>query len=160
MFTDSLDLTLSTNSSVDKLVFVYDTYALQMQDIDPNTFKGQTFTVNLGSVEEALDSTEGFKEKSLKISEMDPDDSTAAVQISEEVIEECQMENTSSSNLTQRLSYNVFITDILFQSLKVNSTLAIGSIIVSTRLRCKMNSSLSNPIRVIFLTNDKVNTAL
>ena len=157
MFTDSLDLTLSTNSSVNK--FVYDTYALQMQDIDPDTFKGQTFTVNLGSVEEALNSTEGFKDESLKISEMDLevlDNSTAAVQISEKFIEECQMENTSSSNLTQRLSYNVFITDILFQSLKVNSTLAIGSIIVSTRLRCKMNSSLSNPIRVIFFINDKV----
>ena len=155
IFTDSLDLTLLTNSSVDK--FVYDTYALQMQDIDPDTFKGQTFTINLGSVEEALNSTEGFKDESLKISEMDlevPDNSTAAVQIPEKFIEECQMENTS--NLTQRLSYNVFITDVLFQSLKVNSTLAIGSIIVSTRLNCKMNSSLSTPIRVIFRTNDKV----
>ena len=145
-------------------MFGYETYALQIQDIDPDTFKGQTFTVNLGSVEEALNSSEGFRDESLKTSEMIVevlDNSTAAVQIPEDFVDECMMMgniSSISSSFTRRLSYNVFITDILFQSFNNNGTFAIGSIIVSTRLRCKMNSSLSSPIRVILNHNDKVAT--
>ncbi len=62
-FSDSLNVTTSNNSSnANKLLFGYDTYALQLQNIDPDKFKGQTFTVNLGSVEDALQSKDGFED--------------------------------------------------------------------------------------------------
>ena len=142
----------------DKVVLGYDTYALQLQDIDLKQFNGQTFTVNLGSVENALDSEGPFSD-SLKTSELVMqilDNSTATVQIPNdfsESLDECN-NNGLSSFSQQRLSYSVFLTDILFQS--QNRSIDIGSIIVSTRLRCAENSTLLNPITVIFRTIGQV----
>ncbi len=48
MFSDLLDLSALTNTS-GEVTFGFDNYALQIQDLDPDVFKGQTFTVNLGS---------------------------------------------------------------------------------------------------------------
>ncbi len=55
MFSDLLDLSAFTNTS-EEVIFGFDNYALQIQDLDPDYFNGQTFTVNLGSAEEALQS--------------------------------------------------------------------------------------------------------
>lgn len=144
-----------------KLVLGYDTYALQLQDIDLSRFNGQTFTVNLGSVENAIDS-EGIASSSLKTSERVMkvlDSSTAAVQIPKdfsESLDECDVGRTSTRPLLQqRLSYSVFLTDILFQS-QNQSRFDVGSIIVSTRLRCAENSTLLNPITMVFRTINQV----
>lgn len=161
-FSDSLEVTVSDNSSdANKLLFGYDTYALQLQNTDTEKFKGQTFTVNLGSVEDALQSGERFQD-SLKTSEMVMqvlDNSTAAVQLSDNffnMISECSETDLSTSTSTrQRLSYVVFLTDILFQSFN-QSRIDIGSIIVSTRLRCAANVTLINPIMLTFQTVEKV----
>lgn len=162
-FSDSLEVTASNNSSDDnKLLLGYDTYALQLQNIDPDKFKGQTFTVNLGSVENALQSDEKFQD-SLKTSEMVMkvlDNSTAAVQLSDNffnTISGCSDADLSSTSTStrQRLSYSVFLTDILFQSFN-QSRFDIGSIIVSTRLRCAVNVTLINPIILIFQTVEMV----
>lgn len=157
-FSDSVDVTSSNNTSGNKLLLGYDTYALQLQNIDTDKFKGQTFSVNLGSVEEAMQTKEEF-EDALKTSEMIMqvlDNSTAAVQLPENflaTIEECRDDDT---NPLQRLSYSVFLTDILFQG-QNQSKFDIGSIIVSTRLRCAENITLTNPVILIFNTVEKLN---
>ncbi len=163
-FSDLLLFNSTSKSNDDKLVLGYDTYALQLQDIDLSKFNGQTFTVNLGSVENALDSERSVR-SSLKTSERVMqilDNSTAAVQIPEdfsESLDECNSDQLSMEaslpSSQQRLSYSVFLTDILFQS-RNQSRFDIGSIIVSTRLRCAENSTLLNPITIIFRTIEQV----
>lgn len=163
MFADLLSVN-STDSDDDKLVLGYDTYALQLQDIDLGKFNGQTFTVNLGSVQNAI-YTEGSISDALKTSERVMkilDNSTAAIQIPEdfsESLSECNNDDLLMAAFLprsqQRLSYSVFLTDILFQS-KNQSRYDIGSLIVSTRLRCAENSTLLNPITAIFSTFDQV----
>ncbi len=77
-----LDLA-SGNSSEDKAVFGFDTYALQLQDINSSLFSGQTFTVNLGPVEDAVES-EGNIQENLTTFEMvmqTLENSTASVQL-------------------------------------------------------------------------------
>ena len=145
----------------DKVVLGYDTYALQLQDIDLKQFNGQTFTVNLGSVENAL-GLEGPFSDALMTSELVMqihDNSTATVEIPNdfsESLDECNSNRLSSFlSSQQRLSYSVFLTDILFQS-QNQSRFDIGSIIVSTRLRCADNSTLLNPITLIFRTVGQV----
>ena len=150
---DLLDLSTTNMSSTkdDKLILGFDTYALQFQDINITLFKGQTFSVELGSVEDAMNS-EKILNESLKtfemINENSTANSTATVKVpanSFEMIEECAR---------PRLSYLVFLSDILFQS--QNERFDIGSIIVTTRLRCAENASMFIPIRVALRTNEKV----
>lgn len=162
-FSDSLNVTLTSNSSEpNKLVLGYDTYALQLQNIDPDKFKGQTFTVNLGSVEDAMRSEDNLQD-SLMTSEMVMhvlDNSTAAVQLPDtflDTLSGCSATDLSTSVGTlQRLSYAVFLSDILFQSQNQSGRFGIGSIIVSTRLKCEENITIINPIIIIFRTVDQV----
>lgn len=50
-FSDMLDLAPSSNSSQNnKIILAFDKYALQLQDIGPKLFNGQSFSVNLESV--------------------------------------------------------------------------------------------------------------
>ena len=139
------------------MVLGFDTYALQLQDVDLDLFNGQFFAVNLGSVEDALQSEGSFSEalstseKILKLIE----NTTASVQLPNNTfdrIPEC--ENTTA---LQRLSYSVFLSDILFQSQRqVENALDIGSIIVTIRLSCAENASLSIPILIHFQTIEQV----
>lgn len=162
MFSDSLDLV--GNFSEDKVVYGFDTFALQLQDIDPNLFNGQTFSVNLGSVEDAIESNDGIQDF-LKTSEMVITkvlgNTTASIQLPNNFLDSAQ-ECTDTSMLDQpmdqlRLSYFVFLTDILFQS-QNQTRLDIGSIVVAARLRCADNASFnfSNPIKVAFRTVKQV----
>ena len=151
VFSDLLNVT----SLDDKLTRTFNKFAIQVQDTVPD---GQSLSVNLGSVEQALNSSLGFDDKSLITSGVIMnalDISTAVVQIPEnftESILECRSDIISGK---QRLSYLVFLTDILFQP-QNKSNLSIGSIIVSTRLSCADNSSLLIPIEIIFRTNETV----
>ena len=146
MFLDLLDLSTSSNDSgQDGVFFGFDTYALLLQDIDPDFFNGQTFSVNLGSVEDALQS-EGDLGDSLVTSEMVMDilvKSTASVYLPDSFLDEVE----NDTNML-RLSYSMFLTDVLFQSPN-QSGFDIGSIIVSARLR---NTTLLNPVQVAFRT--------
>ncbi len=64
------------------------------------------------------------------------------------------MENSSNSTNKMRLSYTVFLTDILFRS--QNESVDIGSIIVSTRLSNGASFIPKNPVEVSFRTVDMV----
>lgn len=147
-----------SNNTEDKVVFPFDTYALQLQDITPDSFKGQTFSVDLGSVQEAMTNKDGIKSNSLRTSEMIMrvlDNSTAAVQLPENFLSDTPECTTGQSGRAERLSYSVFLTDILFQTRNENAS-DIGSVIVSTRLSCARNRSLSTPIITHFRTSEEV----
>lgn len=136
-------------------MFPFDTYALQLQDIEADSFKGQTFSIDLGSVEQAMNEEGAIEIDSLKTSEMIMkvlDNSTAAVQIPENIISDIP---ECGTGLTLRLIYYVFLTDVLFQSQNENAS-TIGSVILSTRITCAENRSLPTPIILHFQTNDKV----
>ena len=159
---DLLDLSASSGnaSGEDEVIFGFDTYALQLQDVDPHLFNGQTFTVNLGSVEDALQSN-GNLGASLNTSEMVMNilvnHTTSSVKLPENFFTGSMnrsMENGSNSTDELRLSYTVFLTDILFQSPN-QSSFDIGSIILSTRLSSEVELNLG-PIEVSFRTVNMV----
>lgn len=160
MFSDLLSVNTTSNEE-GKLVLGYDTYALQLQDIDLSKFNGQTFFVNFRSVEDALalkGSIDSFLGTTVEI----VDNATAALHIPKAVSESLDKCNDNMlpmgsflSGNQQRLSYSVFLTDILFQS-QNRSRFDIGSIVVSTRLRCAENSTLLNPITATFRTIKQV----
>ena len=50
-FLDEVEI---SNSTMNQTVFAFKTFALQVQTLDSAEYQGQTFSVDLGSVEEAL----------------------------------------------------------------------------------------------------------
>ena len=142
-------------------MFGYETYALQIQQLDPLEFNGQTLIVDLGSVAEAMNSTQ-IQENELITSETVMSvvtNATASVSIPRDLVnglENCQAEVSNSSQ--QRLSYSVFLSDILFQTFN-QSQFKVGSIIVSARLNCLGNDVLTSPIQTSFRTDSQVHIA-
>ena len=140
-------------------VFGYEEYALQVQDIDPVDFTGQRFVVDLGSVEEALNSTRITKNDLNTTSLMSlVTNATASITIQKSLVNQtrhCRTEGLNSSQ--QRLSYSVFLSDILFQSFTLSQNkVANGSIIVSARLNCLESDVLDSPIQTTFRTHSQV----
>ena len=149
MFSDLLNISTSNASKEEDITILgFNKFALILQDIDIDRFRGQTLAVNLGSVDDALNSQKGF-EKSLITSEMMLDiieNSTALVQLPANLTEGAQeLLNTSTSK--ERLSYGVFLSDVLFKT--GNKNASVGSIILSTRMK---NSSLQSPITLSLRT--------
>ena len=66
---DSLEI-VSTNTSNKTIFFGFDTFAVILKDLEPQAFKGQILYVNLGSLEDALNSSRVFEGDSLTTSEM------------------------------------------------------------------------------------------
>ena len=187
-FLDNIDLSSSTQRTSDNLtVFSYDTFALQVKDIDTENFNGQAFLVVLGSVEQAMNiSLSGIEEDSLITVDSVSDstrvkraaddsgvdlitnvqeDTTASIQLPSTLFNE--LENCSDPdenvqfNITsvgnQRLSYSVFLNDVLFQP-ENRTRYKVGSIVVAARIRCALtgNTSLTLPVRTSFLTSEEV----
>lgn len=146
------------SSGENKTVFGFDTYALQLQDIVPSLFNGQTFAINRGSVEDAKETERNIQDSLLtSVMVIDILQTTASIQLPNnffDSIKGC----TNESSVGIRLSYSVFLTDILFQS-ELNQSV-IGSIIVAARLGCADNTTLPNPIKVIFRTIKQVHSYL
>ena len=150
------------NENETETVFGNEKYALQVQDIDPVEFSGQTFIVDLGSVEEAINSR-GITPSDLDTASLMAlvTNATASITLQKSLINQtksCQVDGLNASQQTeQRLSYSVFLSDILFQSLNQSKDkVANGSIIVSTRLNCSENTVLDSPIKTTFRTHSQV----
>ncbi len=148
-----------------------------MQEVDPNSFNGQTFIVNLGSVEQAMNSSGVIEQESLVTIDAAPNDisgrrrrtaglsqndtveSTASLQLTPRVFENCASNESSNSSsvVSQRLSYSVFVSDVLF--FPENRTLnEVGSIVVSVRLRCQLanKTTLVVPVKSTFRVSQMV----
>ena len=131
-----------------------------MQDIDPERFNGQTLNIDLGSVEEAMNLGGEIDDDALRTSETAMNvltNATGTIQTSESLFSYCSQRTMSSVNgpqLLQRLSYSVFLSDVLFQT--VNQSLKIGSLILAARFSCGSNATLMPPITVTLRTNTEV----
>ena len=148
-FTDNLIFTNTTTAT-----FTRKTYALQLHDIDTSNFQGQTLSVDLGSVQEAMRSTSNIQEEAIQTigwNEVLLDNRTASVQVPSSVFRDF-----GQSSGHQRLSYSVFVRDTLFQSSDENqSNLTVGSIIVAVRVNGSTASgNLSTPINVTFQASE------
>ena len=152
---------LPENGTVNRTIFAFKTFALQVVEIDPHQFSGQTFTVNLGTVEDAMNITDKIQEDALVTSQIIMEiltNATASINIPENLINEQQSCELNTSVLySQRLSYSVFLSDILFQDLNQSQYEEIGSIIIAAQLRCTDNdTSDMAPVQVTFSTETEV----
>ena len=149
------------NSTKNQTVFAFKVFALQIQDLDPQEYQGQTFSIDLGSVEEAMKVEQRIEEGDLMTSETVMEAvslaATASILLPQNLFEShnsCSF--TSQTSATQkRLSYSVFLSDILFQNLN-QSHLKIGSIIVAARLKCADNATLNTSVHSTFQVNREV----
>ena len=145
----------STSSEMMEATFAFPNFAIQIQEIDQATYQGQTFTVNLGPVEDTLNITNGIPDDSLSITNLNTristDDHTASVQLPRDLLnsDTCKISDLTGQS---RFSYSVFLSDIFFQS-ETQPHLELGSLIVAPRTRCGDDVILKAPITVSFRTN-------
>lgn len=153
------------NMSNNQTVFAFKTYALQVQDRpDSSEYKAQTFKVDLGTVEEATQLQMRIKENELMTVDgfENGTNTTASIHIPEDLLgsyadlDSCSNLTTNSYPVfTQRLSYSLFLSDVLFQNIN-QSHMKIGSVIVAARLKCANNLTLNTPIKTTFQINREV----
>ena len=144
-------------------MFGYSTYALQIQSIDSESVKagGHALAVNLGSVDEALNSDQIRKEDLITGEGLMSvlTNATASVYIPTDSlinsVNSCSLEMLNTSQ--QRLSHSIFLSDILFQT-HFRNNYRIGSIIIAARIQCLDGVFLPMPVRTTFRTNPKVIT--
>ena len=129
---------VETNTSANRTLYALQSFALQVQDVDETTFAGEAFSVDLGSVEEATNITNTIDQSALVTMMEALNSATASLQISNSVLSACENQGTHANN-NYRLSYSVFRSDGLFQSMNANNS--IGSIIIGARLRCAQNAA-------------------
>ena len=178
-FLDKVEVEQDENSTSNSsnMIFAFEAFALQVQELDPEEYKGQVFSVNLGSLEEATKDNQTIEQENLVTSELesvinlipesDSDgsrnaiaDTTASLQLPEDLLDSCN-ESDVNSNLVstspQRLSYSVFKSDILFQNVNQRQlNLSIGSIIVAARLKCADNVTLNMSVKSTFQIDRRV----
>jgi hypothetical protein len=106
--------------------------------------------VNLGSVEDAANISGAIPPDDLVTGDNPMDEATASIQLPIDLFMSCGL-----SGAERRLSYSVFLSDVLFQNeTQLDKGLRVGSIILAPRLRC--NKTLTTPITVSFRTNEMV----
>ena len=151
-----------SNDTSNQTVFAFKAFALQIQTLDPAEYQGQTFSIDLGSVEESMRLKQNIEEYDLVTSDMVMDavtGSTASIQLPEDLLEcfnssVCNSTSTFFNVTAHRLSYSVFLLDTLFQNVN-QSHLKIGSIIVAAKLRDTDNTALNTPVQTTFQINPK-----
>ena len=150
-FLDNLDLsTVNQTSDSNCTILNLRTFALQVEEFNPNTFNGQTFKIVLGPVEEARNFSNTIDQRVLvtvdgvvgsKLGKINRN-STATLQLHPTLFRSCSnsdMNISSPQVVGLRLSYSVFLTDALF--LPENRTLEkVGSIVVAVRTKCQLKN--------------------
>ena len=123
-FSDSVPL--SDNATNNREVYTLDNFAIQVQDVDRDNFEGETFSVDLGTVEEAINRTNEIDENRLVTMMEALSNATASLQVPSTIF------NDGSNKTTRRLSFSVFTTDTLFQTEETASgDLTVGSIVIA-----------------------------
>ena len=145
MFSDNVPLQNDSNTTT----FTRKTFALLVKEVDVMRSDDETLFINLGTVEEATNTSEQIDPNSLVVSTSNIGDTnvvtTAEVEVPQSVLRD-------EGKPTQRLSYTVFANDSLFQSAdETQNNTVLGSIVVSVRVN--VSNELPDPIRVSFLIN-------
>ena len=144
--------TMNTTGNI--TVFSYQTFSHQLQNVNCSSFEGQTFNVDLGSVEEAMNITGRIDNSALITVEnsMDPlKYATAAIHIPKNLLEHC---TPGENTCTQRISYSVFLFDTFFRP--QNSLKKIDSLIIAVRLKCGENGTLPVAVNATFQSSNNV----
>lgn len=149
VFSDNVLLQNDSNSTI----FTRKTFALLVEDVDVTRGVDETLFINLGTVEEATNTSERINPNSLtksNITNMSAT-TTAEVRVPQLVIADLN----SGEKQTQRLAYTVFTNDSLFQSTnETQNNITLGSIVISVQVNASNDTSdLPAPIQVTFLIN-------
>ena len=125
------------NSTSNTLVFALNNFPLLLRDVNPESFIGESLSVNLGSVEEAIRNSSGINEVAL-VTMMDPLlNATASAKLPESLFDGI----TTYASPWQRIVYSVFLTNALFLTLDTGcGDSVVGSIVLGV----DVNSSLTN----------------
>ena len=118
--------------------------------IDINTFAGESFNVDLGTMEEAMNNSGNIDSRAL-VSLLNPlSSATGSLTVSNRVSERI---NSNASNSVQ-LSYSMFVSSSLFPAESVNTTVA--SIVLNLKLSGykESNDTIDDLFNVTFLTID------
>ena len=119
---------------------MYNTFGLVVQDINQTSFMGQNVSI---TAKDGLHIDTGDLRDPLEIS---ADNFTAVIELPTDFFEKISERESTCNNISQRLSYSIFLTDILFQS-QGQSERNVGSVIVAVRLKCAKNASLQYPVK-------------
>ena len=149
VFSDNVLLQNDSNSTI----FTRKTFALLVEDVDVTRGVDETLFVNLGTVEEATNTSARIDPNSLtksNITNMSAT-TTAEVRVPQSVIADLN----SGEKPTQRLAYTVFTNDSLFQSTnETQNNITLGSIVISVQVNASNDTrDLPAPIQVTFLIN-------
>ena len=163
-FLDKLDLTtVNQTSDSNRTTLTFKTFALQLEEIDTDAFNGQTFTVTLGTVEQARNTSNSIDQRVLitedggvkstrnkRTIDRNSTKATASLQLHPMYFKNCtNTETTTSLSMAsrQRLSYSVFLTNALF--LPANRTLnKVGSIVVGARTSCPLDNEAASTVPI------------
>lgn len=155
----------SENNTVEKELFTFETFSLQLQKVHTETFQGQTFIIDLGTIEYITNlSGTRIPNNSLTLYDMIVEpwkNATASVQLPMNLFDSFTTCNETDmpESVSTRLSYSVFLSNVLFQTTGSNKS-RLGSIIVSARANCKSTAILNTSILTTFTTNRLVRQLL
>ena len=136
------DFTDRVNLSNTSTILTRESYAIIIEEVDTDSFTGETLTIDLGSVDNALKLGNNIEESALN-KEAGTNSSfqgrfTATVQVPQSIFND----NKLNTDEKQRLSYSVFVRGSLF----LNQNASQQSIIVGVRVNG--TDILQNPITV------------
>ena len=140
------EVAMPTNSTNDTLAFSLNNFALLLRDVDPRNFSGESFSIDLGGVREAIRNTARIIEESLATTLVP--NATASAELPESLFEE-----DANTALRQRVTFSVFLTNTLFLTPETDCReSATGSVVLSVGVNSSTtNTSLSNAgIRLVF----------
>ena len=120
-----------SNSTERKEIYTLDNFAIQVQDVDRDNFRGEVFSVDLGTVQQAINTSEQIDQTRL-ITMMDAlSNATVSLQIPATIFDR----NPTMNEPKQRLSYGLFLSDALFQTEEITSgRFAVGSVVATLNL--------------------------
>ena len=115
------------NSTNNTLVFALNNFALLLRDVNPESFSGESLSVNLGPVEEVIRNSSGINEEAF-VTMMDPLlNATASAKLPESLFNGI----TTYASPWQQIVYSVFLTNALFLTLDTDcGDSVVGSIIL------------------------------
>ena len=159
-FQDRVLFTLG-NDSTNETTFAFETFAIWIQNVDPEAYQGYSFAADLGSIEDTLNIKGVIPENTLVASDTTMKvftNATASVQLPEDLLDHlntCNDSNSSSPSTSRRLSYSLFLSDVLFQN-EEQRQLKLGSLIIAARIQCGTNTVLNTSILTTFRINKTV----
>ena len=146
-FSETVDVNFTDGN---RPTFTRENFAIQLQQIDISTFAGESFNVDLGTVEEAMNNSGNINPQAL-MSLLNPlSNATGSLTVSSRV--SGRIDNNASNSV--RLGYSVFVSSSLFPTESVNTTVA--SVVLNLKLSgyTESNDTIDDLFNVTFQTID------